>query len=103
LGVDPLAQRRDRLLEREWSIAWSGLVEQLGEAVQGVGDGLGLGGVDQLGYGGEVDVLVPEADRVPASRTGGLLLARWAQRARGRDAGAGCGEHALRGRRRPRR
>ena len=51
-----------------------GLVEQFGEAVQGMGDGLGLGGIDQLGEGGEVDVLVAESDRIPSARRRGLLL-----------------------------
>ena len=58
--LDPVDEHLDRVLERERAI----LGEQVREAVQGVGDGLGLRGIEQLGDGGEVEVLAAEPDRV---------------------------------------
>src|SRR5699024_10716492 len=55
VGVHTLAQGRDRLVEGG-AARGSGLLQQFGKAVQGVGDRGGQRGIDQLGQGREVDV-----------------------------------------------
>ena len=79
----------DRISERERTV----LGEQVREAVQGVGDGLGLRRVEQLGDGGEVEVLAAEPDRVAAAGGGGLAGVGRAEGGRVRGPGPRRGEH----------
>src|SRR5699024_4111353 len=77
---------RDRLVEGG-AARGSGLLQQFGKAVQGVGDRGGQRGIDQLGQGREVDVFASEPDGVASAGGGGLGLPGRAQGAGGGDPG----------------